>query len=162
NARLDSFIGQFDNRLDSAVKQFDSRLDATISHFDTRLDAAIAKSDARFETAIAKSDARLDAAIAKVDARLDTAIAKVDARFEAISAKIDVQSSEFAAFRTRTDLALGTVRWVMMTAAGAIIAGSGTALYVAKAAGSLETAVQQQQRVIDEIKQNVSEIRSKK
>lgn len=144
-AQLASVTARLEAVTDSLGKTID-RLDAT---------------NARLDTIVTKFDERLDAAAAKTNVKIEAATTRMETRFEALTAKIDEQATQGAAFRAKTDTLFSITKWIGAFAATALLTVIVSAFSVVRSAGNLESRIDQQQKVLDEIKQDLKEQRTK-
>jgi peptidoglycan hydrolase CwlO-like protein len=106
----------------------------------------------------------LTAQLAVVTARLDSAVGdlnKTNARIDTVTTRIDGLATELSAFRAKTETSFSTARWAVTFAAGVFITVLGSAFLIAREAGRLDSRVEQHQKSLDEVRKDMSEIRSK-
>ena len=113
------------------------------------------------------TQANLEATNTRLDSP-ERGLTAIGTKLESTSSKLDEESKllkndrlEFASFRGKTDAVLGFAKWIGVTATGALIAIILTAFAVARSAGSLEETVKTQNKSLSEIKQDISELRTK-
>ena len=70
-------------------------------------------------------------------------------------------STDYAAHKSKADTTFALTKWIGAFVAGVFFSILVGAFTVVRAAGSLEATVQQQQKVLDEIKRDVNEIKAK-
>lgn len=97
------------------------------------------------------------AQLAGVVARLDMTIEE----FNATRAKLDSLMTAHTAFRSKAETSFGIVRWMMVFLAVVLIIVILGLLAVARSVGSLEATVQHQQKTLDDIRREASELHGK-
>jgi methyl-accepting chemotaxis protein len=106
----------------------------------------------------------LQAQLAAQSARLDAAIgelSRTNDRLDAAITKVDAHATEFSAFRGRTEHSFGVAKWAVTFAAGVFITVLGSALWVVRETDRLSGRVEQQQKVLDEIRRDVADVKAK-
>lgn len=106
----------------------------------------------------------LQAQLAVLTARLESVteeLRRTNAKLDVVTARLDALAVDFAAFKARTENSFSLVRWVGVFMAGALLSMVGGAVLIARSAGALEATVQQQQKVLEEIRRDVGELKLK-
>lgn len=145
----------------------------TVKSLEERIDD-LADDMSGLKTQVAVLTAKLDivaSGLAAVQAQLQTvatqlatvvaALAATTARLDTVSAKLDTQANDYAAFKSKSETTFALTRWIGAFAAVAVIGVIGSAFTVVRSVGNLEATVQQQQKVLDDIRRDVSDLKSK-
>jgi peptidoglycan hydrolase CwlO-like protein len=144
------------------VKSLEERIDdlaGDVSDLKSQMAHVLAKLEI-FGTTLTAIQGQLQT-IATQLASTMTSLATTTARLDAVSVKLDTYTSDYAAFRSKSDTTFALVRWVGVFAAGVFLTIVISAFNVSRSAGNLEATVQQQQKVLDEIRRELTDLRAK-
>jgi methyl-accepting chemotaxis protein len=102
--------------------------------------------------------------VAVLTSRVDGAINLLDriaAQMNQMSGQVTALVGDYAAFKADTGRTVAVVKWVGVFGAGVLFTVILSAFSLARSAGNLEATVQQQQKTLEEIRREVSEMHGK-
>jgi hypothetical protein len=139
-----------------------TKLDLLSSQFATitsQLATLIATQSAT-QNQLAVTVARLDGAVDQLkstDARMDATNARIDAG----TLKLDAMAADYSGHKSKAETMFAFSKWIGAFVAGVFLTVLLAAFTVVRTAGGYESTIQLQQKTLEEIKRDVSEIRNK-
>jgi uncharacterized membrane-anchored protein YhcB (DUF1043 family) len=162
---LDERIDGIASDMESLTRQSlatNSRLDATIARLES-FSSQLATLGSQLATLIANQAAtqnKLDVTNVKLDSAVEQ-LKVTDARIDAVIEKLDVMTSDYTAHKAKAETMFAFTKWIGAFVAGVFLTVLIAAFSIVRTAGSYEATIQQQQKTLEEIKRDVSELRSK-
>jgi hypothetical protein len=139
-----------------------ARLDATIARLDA-FTSQLAILGSQLATVIANQNAtqnKLDVTNVKLEGAIEQ-LKVTNARVDSVALKLEAMTTDYTAHKSKAETMFAFTKWIGVFAAGVLSAGILAAFTVVRTAGSYEATAQQQQKTLEEIKRDVSELRTK-
>jgi hypothetical protein len=145
-----------------SVKSLEQRIDEMADDFASvkaQL-GGLAASLSSFQAQLATLSGTLNA----MQAQYGFMIARLDINTQELKetrTRLESMVNDYSAFRSKGETTFAMVRWIGVFVAGGMVTVILSAVSVARSAGSLEATVQRQQKTLDEIHREMSEMRGK-
>ena len=133
-AQTATAVAKFENLVED-LKQTRSRLEATTIRLDSP-----------------------DSGLASIAGKVVVSMSEM----KHVTEKLDAHRVDFASFHGRVDATLAFAKWIGATAALTLISVILASFAIARSAGQYESSVQEQQKTLSEIKQELADIRKQK
>ena len=165
-------VKSLDERIDGIASEMESlthqsiatnaRLDATIERLDS-LSSQLATLGSQLATVIVNQNAtqsKLDVTNVKLEGAIEQ-LKITNARVDVVSEKLEVMTTDYTAHKAKAETMFAFTKWIGAFVAGVFLTVLIAAFTVVRTAGGYEATIQQQQKTLEEIKRDVTDIRNK-
>ncbi len=158
-------VKSLEERIDQIAADLEHQTRQLVAN-NARIDATNAKLDAlisQLATVIANQTAtqnKLDVSIVRLDGAIEQ-LKITNARVDVVSEKLEVMTTDYTAHKAKAETMFAFTKWIGAFVAGVFLTVLIAAFSVVRTAGGYEATIQQQQKTLEEIKRDVTEIRTK-
>src|ERR1700722_3941227 len=155
---LDERIDQVAGDLEDLTHKVEELTRAVGSH-NSKLDVQ----SSQLATVIVNQNAtqsKLDVTNVKLEGAIEQ-LKITNARVDVVSEKLEVMTTDYTAHKAKAETMFAFTKWIGAFVAGVFLTVLIAAFTVVRTAGGYEATIQQQQKTLEEIKRDVTDIRNK-